>query len=178
MLGHPTTTASATPIGTDSGSADAASQGGGPFGHHSPIASTNTAVANPANAGGGSPGTIRFGTILSVRFVAGTDQPSAGMGHAATAESGAHGAGAAASLRVASMGNDAMGLMPGTAMDGGSTTDTRSPLRPGPGQVTEFTIRMDDGSTVTEVQADDQGLLPGDWVQLIPGDHVGVARAE
>lgn len=167
---------SAGTVGADSGHAGFFSRVFGLFGHHASTTSANPVRGNPTDSG--SAATASLGTILSMRFVSATNQPGAGTGSATTAMTGAHGGGTSSSFRVAGMGNGAMGMMPATGPDGDGTTGPQSPLRPGPGQATEFTLRMDDGSTLTVVQSDDQGLLPGDWVQLISGEHAHVARAE
>jgi collagen type VII alpha len=161
----------------DSGNPGFFSRVFGLFGHHGSTTNTSRASNNPATTDGGTAATVSFGTILSMRFVSATNQPGAGIGSATTVMTGARGGGAS-SFRVAGTGNGAMGMMPATGADGDATPGPQSPLRPGPGQVTEFTLRMDDGSTLTVAQSDDDGLLPGDRVQLIPGDYAHVARAE
>jgi outer membrane lipoprotein SlyB len=174
---------SADPTSAESGSSSKFGWLSGLFGHRSPTAEVNP-LSTSADNGTASP--LSLGTILSMRLVPATDQSSAAMGSGTNATTGAHAGGTAPSLRIAGVGGGPMGMRTGTGMDGGGMAGTQTAqgraagpaTGPATGQATEFTIRMDGGSTLIVVQGDSQGLLPGDQVQLIPGVPTRVARAD
>jgi outer membrane lipoprotein SlyB len=78
------------------------------------------------------------------------------------------------------------GMLPGGL--GGSSmsnlsniTGTAPPAKPAStaanhGQATEFTLRMDDGSTQTVVLGDAQGLHTGDRVEVVRGDKTSLVH--
>jgi outer membrane lipoprotein SlyB len=175
-------TANANPTSADSGSSSTFGWLSGLFGHRSSTAGVNPASTNPTSVDNGSASAVGLGTILSMRLVSATDHSRAAMGSVTNTMTGAHGGGAAPSLRIAGLGGGAMGMRSGTGVDGdgmaGNQTPQGTATGPATGQATEFTIRMDGGSTLIVVQGDSQGLLPGDQVQLIPGSPTRVARAE
>ena len=117
------------------------------------------------------------GTVLSMRPATPADgqasnrQPSNGNGMGNPAGAMAAGPGGS----VAGFGNFASMLVAGLgvgAMPGMSSATAQTPHGP----ATMFTVRMDDGSTLSVVQDGDLGLHPGDRVQVIHGDRTRLVR--
>ena len=118
------------------------------------------------------------GTVLAMRQMPAQGQPSAGMGGAASALSGAIGGGAGGGTGGGNWSSMLTAGL-GAALSGtGGNKASSSAGGPAPQrQAVEFTLRMDDGSKLTVVQGDDQGLRAGDRVHVIRGEKTRVVRA-
>jgi len=125
------------------------------------------------------------GTILSMRQVAAPAQPAGGTGGAMNAmtagSSGATGGGWS-SMMTGGLSGMLPGGLGGSSMSNLSNiTGTAPPAKPAStaanhGQATEFTLRMDDGSTQTVVLGDAQGLHTGDRVEIVRGDKTSLVH--
>jgi outer membrane lipoprotein SlyB len=123
------------------------------------------------------------GTVLAMRPVPTPSQPVAQPAGAGTGGSlGALGSGMTgnagggwSSMLSAGLGGGSMAALASSVGAGAATPPATHSEHPG--QSVEFTLRMDDGTTLTVVQDDDQGLHTGDRVRVTHGDRVRVARA-